>query len=103
MGNLRCDDNSRLQLIPPSLITDSNKCYTLNNIGIYKDKQVSYDTQAIFNVERDNGHSQGYWLYSDDRTINGANYFDNVFPSKRINETYSISDLEPKCEDCPLI
>ena len=103
MGNLRCDDNSRLQLIPPSLIEDKQKCHILNNIGTYKDKQESLDNQAIYGLEKDNGHTQGYWMYSDDRTIHGANYFGNVYPSKKINETYSVADLEPKCDDCPLI
>ena len=35
-GNQFCEDNTRLQNIPPSLITDPSKCDLLNNIGSYK-------------------------------------------------------------------
>jgi hypothetical protein len=102
MGNFRCEDNSRLQLIPPSLITDKNKCYTLNTIGIYKDKSTPND-QVNYEVERVNGHSQGVWSYSDDRTIHGTNFLGNIFPSKVVNESYSGAELSQECTDCPLI
>ena len=36
-GGHFCSDNTRLQLIPPKLISDPNSCYALNNVGIYKD------------------------------------------------------------------
>ena len=41
-GEYFCEDNTRLQNIPPSLITDINKCEILNNIGVYKDKISLY-------------------------------------------------------------
>lgn len=36
MGNQFCEDNTRLQLIPPSLISDPKSCKLLENIGSYK-------------------------------------------------------------------
>jgi len=42
-GDVHCDDNSRLQIIPPKLITDYKQCYFLNSIGDYKNKK--YDNK----------------------------------------------------------
>lgn len=100
-GNLICDDNSRLQNIPPSLITDPQKCQTFNIIGNYKDKISS--NSSYFDIERNNGGSLGVWTYNDDRTINGSKFFDNIYPSKKINETHSQPILKSTCSDCPLI
>lgn len=36
LGNQFCEDNTRLQNIPPSLITDVQNCKILNSIGSYK-------------------------------------------------------------------
>jgi len=100
-GKLICDDNSRLQNIPPSLITDPQKCQTFNIIGNYKDK-ISSNTSS-FDIERNSGGSLGVWTYNDDRTINGSKFFDNIYPSKKINDTYSDPNLKSTCSDCPLI
>lgn len=35
-GNSFCEDNTRLQIIPPSLITDPRNCKILDSIGSYK-------------------------------------------------------------------
>ena len=68
-GNQFCEDNTRLQLIPPSLISDPQKCYALNSVGIYKDMEL---TEA-----------------KDDRVINGGMFFNGISASKKNNETYS--------------
>ena len=99
MGNLICDDNSRLQNIPPSLISDPQKCQTFNIIGNYKDKIASVGTD--FNIEKNNGSSIGVWTYKDDRTLNGSKFYNNVFPSKKNNESYSDPILKLTCDECP--
>lgn len=68
-GNKICEDNTRLQLIPPSLISDPQKCYALNSVGMYKDMEL---TEA-----------------KDDRVINGGMFFNGISASKKNNETYS--------------
>jgi hypothetical protein len=68
-GNKFCEDNTRLQLIPPSLINDPQNCYALNSVGMYKDMQM---TEA-----------------KDDRVINGGLFFNGISASKKNNETYS--------------
>jgi hypothetical protein len=68
-GNQFCEDNTRLQLIPPSLISDPQKCYALNSVGMYKDMEL---TEA-----------------KDDRVINGGMFFNGISASKKNNETYS--------------
>jgi len=68
-GNKFCEDNTRLQLIPPSLISDPQKCYALNSVGMYKDMEL---TEA-----------------KDDRVINGGMFFNGISASKKNNETYS--------------
>lgn len=98
MGNLICDDNSRLQNIPPSLITDPQKCQIFNIIGNYKDKIKSAGTE--FNIEKNNGSSLGVWTYDDDRTINGTKFYNNVYPSKKYNNPYSQELLESRCTEC---
>jgi len=79
-----CEDNTRLQNIPPSLIVDVNKSYALNTIGSYKDKKETMNN-VTFNTE----DNIGIWSYSSDRTINGGTFYDHVFPSKKHNETNS--------------
>jgi len=57
-GNYFCSDNTRLQLIPPKLITDPKSCYALNNVGIFKDNNSRNDM--------------------NDKVINGGIFFDNI-------------------------
>ena len=98
-GNLICENTSRLQNIPPALITDPQKCQTFNIIGNYTDKIASVGTK--FNIEKNNGSSLGVWTYNDDRTINGTKFFDDVYPSKKNNEIYSDSIAKLSCGECP--
>ena len=95
-----CEDNTRIQNIPPSLISDINKCYALNTIGMYKDKKkkgeyISFNAENIINEE------VGVWTYSDDRTINGGKFYNEVFPSKVENETVS-PNLKPLTGNCSI-
>ena len=74
-GEIFCEDNTRLQNIPPSLISDINKCYALNTIGMYKDRNRKDKEFVSFNSEKIDGEELGVWSYSDDRTINGGKFF----------------------------
>jgi hypothetical protein len=98
MGNLICEDKTRLQNVPPSLISDKKKCGVLNGIGDYSQKG-----EANFIIEKTNGDSQGVWSYNDDKLMNGNKFFNKVFPSKKINESYSIPSPIKDCESCPFI
>lgn len=88
-GELFCEDNTRLQNIPPSLITDVKKCHALNSIGMYKDKKNKVDKYVEFNSEEIGNKKLGVWSYLDDRTINGGKFYNSVYASKEINETNS--------------
>jgi len=68
-GSTFCEDNTRLQLIPPTLIGDPNSCQLLNTIGPYKD----------FSKIKD----------SNDRVINGGEFYDNIKASLKNNESFS--------------
>ena len=99
MGRKFCEDNTRLQNIPPSLISDINKCYALNTVGMYKDKDKITREYVSFNQEKVDNENLGVWSYSDDRVINGGKFFNGVFPSKQQNETVSnkIKELFGTC------
>ena len=88
-GKLFCEDNTKLQNIPPSLISDIDKCYALNTIGMYKDRKKKGKEFVSFNSEKIDGEELGVWSYSDDRTINGGKFFNNVVASKNKNEINS--------------
>tara|TARA_B100000963_G_scaffold355551_1_gene374027 strand:- start:3278 stop:4153 length:876 start_codon:yes stop_codon:yes gene_type:complete len=98
-GEKFCEDNTRLQNIPPSLITDVNKCYTLNSIGIYKDKINKPKDYTSFDVETIDEEQIGVWSYGDDRTINGGKFYNEVYGSKDKNEDLS-APLKPLRGDC---
>tara|TARA_B100000035_G_scaffold262466_1_gene233872 strand:- start:1440 stop:2243 length:804 start_codon:yes stop_codon:yes gene_type:complete len=78
-GQYFCEDNTRLQNIPPSLITDINKCEILNNIGVYKDKILK--------------------IPSNERTLNGGSFYNEVFASDKINE-FPSETLKPLFGEC---
>jgi len=69
-GGTFCLDNTRLQVVPPALITDPQNCYALNPVGMYKDYDtISDNTQRVSNggvfygqVEgsRDLGHNETF-------------------------------------------
>ena len=68
-GSTFCEDNTRLQLIPPKLISDPNSCLVLNTIGPYKDLSNIVDNK--------------------DRVINGGTFYDNIKASLKDNESFS--------------
>jgi len=88
-GSQFCTDNTRLQNIPPSLISDPQNCYVLNNIGIHKDKWNTTNHMVSNNVETINGESYISWNYDNDKVMNGSHLMGNVKGSKGVNETYS--------------
>ena len=50
-GDTFCEDYTRLQLVPPSLISDPQKCYALNSWGMSKDKMLLFsdNTDRVMN------------------------------------------------------
>ena len=67
-GERFCMDNTRLQLIPPQLITDPQNCYALNDVGLYKERN---DT-----------------VFNDKKVINGGRFFNSIVASEVNNETF---------------
>ena len=67
-GERFCMDNTRLQLIPPALITDPQSCYALNDIGLYKERKDTY--------------------FNDKKVINGGSFFNSVVASEVSNERF---------------
>ena len=68
-GSKFCMDNTRLQIIPPKLISDPKSCYALNDVGIYKDRDVRDDIR--------------------DRVINGGQFYNDVRASHKTNEVWA--------------
>ena len=81
-GGKFCLDNTRLQMVPPALITDPQSCYALNPVGMYKDyDKISDNTQ---------------------RVINGGTFYNGVSGSKALglNETFGtpLQDAVGSCQ-----
>lgn len=79
LGDIFCKDNTRIQNIPPALITDPTSKLSLNRIGTYKDMDRNDPSNIL----------------TTDKTL-----FDNVKASKQIgtNESYE-KPLEPIFSD----
>ena len=80
-GKYFCEDNTRLQLIPPKLISDPKSCYALNRVGTFKDGNLKNDT--------------------NDRVMNGGNFFNGINASQEQNEYWS-SPIEIQQGDCTI-
>jgi hypothetical protein len=78
-----CDFNNRLKMVPPKLIEDPENSGVLNSINsnIYK----SIDKRKVEDI---NGNNYHVWEYSDEKSINGGTYFDDVRGSSENNETF---------------
>lgn len=86
-----CDFNNRLQLVPPKLINDSEKNGVLNSIGndIYK----TVDSTKVGDIS---GNNYQIWEYTNEKSINGGEYFGSVFGSSEKNEVpMEIGSLKP--------
>jgi hypothetical protein len=62
-GKKFCMDNTRLQAVPPALITNPRKNSALNTIGLYKDRKPSKDRDKFFGSvtgSRGLGHNETY-------------------------------------------
>ena len=82
-GGTFCLDNTRLQMVPPALITDPQSSYALNPVGMYKDyDKISDNTQ---------------------RVINGGIFYNGVSGSKALghNETFG-TPLQDKIDSCQI-
>ena len=80
-GNYFCEDNTRLQLIPPTLISDPKSCYALNSVGIFKDGNLKNDI--------------------NDRVMNGGQFYNGINASQGKNEYWS-SPIKIQQGDCTI-
>ena len=80
-GNYFCEDNTRLQLIPPTLISDPKSCYALNSVGIFKDGNLKNDI--------------------NDRVMNGGQFYNGINASQEKNEYWS-SPIKIQQGDCTI-
>ena len=78
MGNQFCEENTRLQNIPPKLISDPNSP-VLNTIGYYKDQNIIDDMK--------------------DKLINGGIFFNSIKGSLGKDETFSSFNNNPLVVD----
>jgi len=78
MGNQFCEENTRLQNIPPKLISDPNSP-VLNTIGYYKDQNIIDDMK--------------------DKLINGGIFFNSIKGSNGKDETFSSFNNNPLVVD----
>lgn len=78
MGNQFCEENTRLQNIPPKLISDPNSL-VLNTIGYYKDQNIIDDMK--------------------DKLINGGIFFNSIKGSNGKDETFSSFNNNPLVVD----
>jgi hypothetical protein len=78
MGNQFCEENTRLQNIPPKLISDPNSP-VLNTIGYYKEDNIIDDMK--------------------DKLINGGIFYDKIKGSMKQNETFSSFNNNPLVVD----
>ena len=76
-----CEDNTRLQLIPPTLISDPKSCYALNSVGIFKDGNLKNDI--------------------NDRVMNGGQFYNGINASQEKNEYWS-SPIKIQQGDCTI-
>jgi len=79
-----CDYNNRLQLIPPTLISNSETNPVLTNIG----GDNFYNTIDTVKVGNISGNNYQVWEYDDEKSINGGKYFEGVYGASAENETY---------------
>ena len=62
-GDQFCMDNTRLQVVPPALITNPRRNRALNTIGLYKDRKPSKDSDKFFGgvtASKGVGHNETY-------------------------------------------
>tara|TARA_Y100001958_G_C21182679_1_gene512267 strand:- start:371 stop:1171 length:801 start_codon:yes stop_codon:yes gene_type:complete len=77
-GEKYCQDNTRLQLIPPKLISDSDKCTAFDSIGQYKTAEIKNKLNNKIN--------------------NGSYFFNNVIGNSNMNNySETIKDESGEC------
>ena len=89
-GEVLCNYNNRLQLIPPTLIQDKENNLVLNSIG--QQKGDIFKTIDASNVNTIQNNSYQVWDYENEKLINGGIYFDNVSASSPKNESFLMID-----------
>ena len=89
-GEVLCNYNNRLQLIPPTLIEDKENNLVLNSIGQQKgDIFKTIDASKVNTVQN---NSYQVWNYRNEKLINGGVYFDKVTASSPDNESFLMID-----------
>lgn len=90
-GEVFCDYNNRLELVPPKLIQDAETSPVLNSIG---SKRI-YDNIDSTTMKVINGNPYQVWEYEKEKTINGGKYFGEVYGSSNTNENFlEIKDIK---------
>ncbi len=89
-GEVLCNYNNRLQLIPPTLIQDKENNLVLNSIG--QQKGDIFKTVDASNVNTIQNNSYQVWDYENEKLLNGGKYFDNVTASSPDNESFLMID-----------
>ena len=84
-GEVFCDYNNRLELVPPKLIQNAEVSPVLNGIGANR----IYDNIDSTTMKIINGNPHQVWEYEKEKTINGGKYFADVYgSSNNNNENY---------------
>lgn len=84
-GEVFCDYNNRLELVPPKLIQNAEVSPVLNGIGANR----IYDNIDSTIMKIINGNPHQVWEYEKEKTINGGKYFGDVYgSSNNNNENY---------------
>ena len=84
-GEVFCDYNNRLELVPPKLIQNAEVSPVLNGIGANR----IYDNIDSTTMKIINGNPHQVWEYEKEKTINGGKYFGDVYgSSSNNNENY---------------
>jgi hypothetical protein len=89
-----CKFNNRLHNIPPKLIDNKQENKLLQSIGQGKGdifKPISSD-----NIENVNETSYQVWNYDNEKTNNGGEFYENVYPSSGNSSEYLVMDNLPK-------
>ena len=82
-GRQFCETATRLQNIPPSLITNIESCNFMNTIGKYKNKN---NEDPISFHSTDNSLSRP-GSHIGEKTVNGGEFYNNVFAATQTNKT----------------
>ena len=97
-GNIFCNYNNRLQLVPPSLVTNIEGNLVLNSVGtLHKDR-----SKAIVNIAEVHniaGNNYKVWSYNNESINNGGKYFNTVYGYEGNKEYQELKNLNGMNKD----